>query len=448
VQQGGVDTVGGAREMFGSFEQPLGAGDTLQLFMTTTASGGSFFSSGFAGVSLYSGGGERFFVGDPSGASSTWSVDETGVQSVPTALTAAVTEVMLEYDFDTGFVRFVDWGGTGVLATFAATPGLAIDQLRIANGSGGDLAVDEVEARIVPGPGTVLAFNNYPIVLAHGLFGTATYQIGGTPVLDYWFGIEGAMEAEGAQVFVTSVSPIDSSTVRGESLITQIESILQTTGASKVHIIGHSQGGLDARYVAGTRPDLVRSVTTVSTPHKGADLAAFFADNIDDQGNVLSPIISFFGVLYSEFARMITGSTDALDWKAAFTFLSDLDQFNLDFPDGLPAGCHPGAPEVAGIHYYSWTGNIVGLFGIRISTNVLDATDPLLNAASLYYGLFEDNDGFVTVCSAQFGDVIGDDYLMNHVDTVNHIIGLVSPVETSPVQLYRDHVHRLLGLAQ
>jgi hypothetical protein len=151
---------------------------------------------------------------------------------------------------------------------------------------------------------------------------------------------------------------------------------------------------------------------------------------------------------FEEFARMLTGSTDPLDWKASFGSLGEMDHFNADFPNGLPAGCHPGAPEVTGIHYYSWTGNIVGLFGIRISTNLLDVTDSLLNAASLFYGLFEDNDGFVTVCSAQFGDVIGDDYLMNHVDTVNPIVGLVSPLDTSAAQLYRDHVHRLLGLAQ
>lgn len=448
VQAGVVDTVGGAREAFGTLEQALAPGERLQVFLTTTTTGGTFFSSGFAGLSLFSGGSERFFAGDPSGASSAWALEEAGVQSVGTALTAEATRVMVEYEFDTGDVRLVDFGGSGIVATLAAAPGWPIDQLRLANGGGGDLAVDDVEARIIPGPSTVLAFNDYPIVLAHGLFGSDTYEIGGTPILDYWFGIEAAMEAEGADVYVTTTSPIGSSYVRGEMLLQQIEVILASTGAEKVHIIGHSQGGLDARYVAGTRPDLVRSVTTVATPNKGADLAGFFSDNIDAEGNVLTPLLDLFGSLVEEFARMITGSTDPLDWRAAFTFLGEMDQFNADFPDGLPAGCHPGAPEVDGINYYSWTGNIVGLFGVRISTNLLDLTDPLLNTASLFYGLFEDNDGFVTVCSAQFGDVIGDDYLMNHVDTINHIVGLVSVFETSPVQLYRDHVHRLLGLAQ
>ena len=190
----------------------------------------------------------------------------------------------------------------------------------------------------------------------------------------------------------------------------------------------------------------MRSVTTVGTPHKGSDLAAFVADNIDLQGNILAPLVNLLGGLVSEVGRMLTGSTDPLDWKDAATFLSQTDQFNHDFPDGLPAGCHPGAPVVNGIHYYSWTGNIVGFLGVRVSTNVLDPTDALLNATSLFFGLFEDNDGLVTVCSAQFGDVIGDDYLMNHVDQINHIVGLVSPFEVNPVDLYRDHAERLLDL--
>ncbi len=286
----------------------------------------------------------------------------------------------------------------------------------------------------------------YPIVLAHGFLGTETYQLGGYEILDYWFGIVSALEDEGAEVYVTSVSPVNSSYARGASLLTQIEDILATTGHAKVHLIGHSQGGLDARYVAGVRPDLVRSVTTVASPHKGADLAGFISGNIDEQGNILGALLNFFGPLLEDFARLITGSTDPLDWKAGFEFLNDVAQFNTDFPAGLPAGCHDGAHEVNGVRFYSWTGDIVGLLGARISTNALDPSDLLLNTASLFYGLFEDNDGLVTVCSSQFGEVIGDDYRMNHLDEVNQMVGLVSILETNPKTLFRNHAERLVNI--
>ncbi|MDJ0788122.1 MAG: triacylglycerol lipase [Myxococcota bacterium] len=289
--------------------------------------------------------------------------------------------------------------------------------------------------------------NDYPILLAHGFLGTETYELGGLEILDYWFGIVSAMESEGADVFVTQVSPVNSSYVRGAQLVTQIEDILAQTGEAKVHLIGHSQGGLDARYAAGMRPDLVRSVTTVATPHKGADLADFISDNIDSNGNILSGLLTLFGNVLEDFARLITGSTDPLDWKAGFENLSDVSQFNSDFPDGLPAGCSDGPSETGGVRHYSWTGDIVGFLGVRISTNALDPSDVLFTTASLFYGLFEDNDGLVTVCSSQFGEVIGDDYQMNHLDEVNQIIGLVSLLESNPKTLFRNHVGRLLDLA-
>ena len=43
--------------------------------------------------------------------------------------------------------------------------------------------------------------DGYPIVLAHGASGFRTLF----GVLDYWFGIESALEDEGANVFVTQV---------------------------------------------------------------------------------------------------------------------------------------------------------------------------------------------------------------------------------------------------
>lgn len=286
----------------------------------------------------------------------------------------------------------------------------------------------------------------YPFVLAHGFLGTETYQLGGYEILDYWFGIVEAMQDEGAEVYVTAVSPVNSSYVRGEQLVAQIENVLAQTGAAKVHLIGHSQGGLDARYVAGTRPDLVRSVTTIATPHQGADLAGFISGNIDDQGNLLGPLLNLLGPVIEDLGRLITGTEDPLDWKAALSNLADVAQFNADFPAGLPGGCHDGPAEAGGVRFYSWTGDIVGLLGTRLGTNVLDPSDVLMNTASLFYGLFEDNDGLVTVCSSQFGEVIGDDYLMNHLDEVNQIAGLVSLVETNPKTLFRNHVGRLRAL--
>ena len=62
---------------------------------------------------------------------------------------------------------------------------------------------------------------------------------------------------------------------RARNLRDRVNEALQTTGAPKVHIIGHSMGGLDARYMI-TELDMaekVASLTTVGTPHLGTILA-------------------------------------------------------------------------------------------------------------------------------------------------------------------------------
>lgn len=108
----------------------------------------------------------------------------------------------------------------------------------------------------------------YPIVLAHGLLGYK--ELAG---VDYFYGIVDSLRDGGATVYVTEVSPMNSSIVRGEQLIAQLDEIRAIKGQSnlKFNLIAHSQGGLDVRYVAGVRPDLVVSLTTVGSPHRGGD---------------------------------------------------------------------------------------------------------------------------------------------------------------------------------
>src|SRR2546429_2157498 len=120
----------------------------------------------------------------------------------------------------------------------------------------------------------------YPIVLAHGAAGFDSLL----GVVDYWNGIPESLALDGAWVFVTEVSSFNTSEVRGEQLITQLEQIRAITGKPKVNLIGHSQGGFDVRYVAAVRPDLVASVTTIGTPHRGAQIADYLDANFLNGG--------------------------------------------------------------------------------------------------------------------------------------------------------------------
>lgn len=272
----------------------------------------------------------------------------------------------------------------------------------------------------------------YPIVLAHGLSGFD--QLFG--VYDYWFGIPGALRDGGAKVFVTTVSQFNSTEARGEQLIDQIEQIVAITGKPKVNLIGHSHGGLDVRYVAAVRPDLVASVTTVASPHKGAALADFLRANISN-GSFTETVLATFANSLGTVLALLTGHSNPQNAIAALGSLTTAGTaaFNAQYPAGVPTtSCGNGAASVNGIRYYSWSGT--GLL-----TNVLDISDGAMALTSLFYP--EANDGLVGRCSSHLGTVIRDNYFQNHLDEVNQVLGLVSIFESNPTTLFRAHANRL-----
>jgi triacylglycerol lipase len=258
-------------------------------------------------------------------------------------------------------------------------------------------------------------------------------------VVDYWPGIVGALESDGADVFVTEVSQFNSTEARGEQLLAQIEEIVAITGKAKVNLVGHSHGGLDARYVAALRPDLVASVTSVGTPHQGAELADFVRDVVEEGSlgeTVLAGVAGGLGTLLA----LLSGTSNPQDPLEALESLSSegAAAFNAAHPQGLPvAWCGQGPAVVGGVRYFSWSGT-------RALTNVLDASDALLGLTWLVYG--EANDGLVGRCSSHLGTVIRDDYEQNHLDEVNLLFGLAHWWSVNPKTLYRQHANRLKNL--
>ena len=272
----------------------------------------------------------------------------------------------------------------------------------------------------------------YPLVLEHGLGGFD--ELFG--VFDYWFGIVDALEDGGATVFTTTVSQLNSTEARGEQLIDQIEVITAITGKPRVNVIGHSHGGLDARYVAAVRPDLVASVSTVATPHKGAALADFLRANVEN-GSFTEAVVAYFANSLGTVIGLLTGHVNPQDGVAALDSLTTagLATFNAQYPQGVPTtACGQGAASVNGIRYYSWSGT-------GVLTNALDVSDPALGLSSFFYP--EANDGLVGRCSSHLGSVVRDNYFQNHLDEVNQIIGLVSIFESNPTTLFRAHANRL-----
>jgi triacylglycerol lipase len=72
---------------------------------------------------------------------------------------------------------------------------------------------------------------------------------------------------------------------RAKSLAQEVLAVLEDSQQEKVHIIGHSMGGLDARrmIVQEDMADKVASVTTIGTPHLGTSFADFGLEHGGEQ---------------------------------------------------------------------------------------------------------------------------------------------------------------------
>ncbi len=106
----------------------------------------------------------------------------------------------------------------------------------------------------------------YPVVLVHGVGYRQRKH------LNYWGRIPKYLEERGARIFYTSHDAWGDLEHNGKIICRDIKEIIHRTGAEKVNIIAHSNGGIEARYVIcslGMAP-YVASLTTICTCHHGS----------------------------------------------------------------------------------------------------------------------------------------------------------------------------------
>ena len=276
----------------------------------------------------------------------------------------------------------------------------------------------------------------YPVVLVHGLFGFDSIL----GVYDYWYGIGDALKSGGATVYTASVSASNSSEVRGEQLIRDLDRLRAITGKQKFNLMGHSHGGPTIRYVASVRPDLVASATLIGAPNTGSPVADGVSNTLPS-GSPLRALVAGFVDAFSAFIGALSGNLDPQNSLAALGSLSTngAASFNSRHPQGKPTtSCGSGAAQVNGVRYYS-------MGGTSVLTNIFDISDPLLGAGGLFFG-FSANDGLVGRCSSHWGTVLRDDYPWNHLDEVNQFLGLRGLFASDPRSVYRAHANRLQNL--
>ena len=295
------------------------------------------------------------------------------------------------------------------------------------------------------------AKTKYPIVLAHGLGGWSK-MFG---LVDYFNGIPQDLTKNGASVYVTKTSSVNDTEVRGEQLLQQVKTIIAITGSPKVNLMGHSQGGIDIRYVAGVAPSLVSSVTAISGPEQGSKMADWTVKMVTE-GSAADGLpageFNTASLMAIKFFELVGGVMDIGSgvplnqlqqqdgWAAVNALTTNYAaKFNQKFPAAMPTSyCgYPKNTVVNNVRYYSFS-------GAQTMTMLVDPSDTVLGLTGLSFN-GEANDGLVSPCSSRLGEVIRDNYKMNHMDSVNQVFGIVSLLDTNPLTVYRNQVNRLKG---
>ena len=279
------------------------------------------------------------------------------------------------------------------------------------------------------------AQTKYPIVLVHGFLGFNSV-LG----INYFYGVPSQLRADGAKVYIAQVNPSQTNEYRGEQLVQQLKQWAARDGVTRFNLIAHSQGGPTSRYAAAVVPNLVASVGTVSATHGGSATADFWISHLGSSwvNGLATDIAKILNVIYGGSGT----SVSATDISAAMSSLSTAgaNTFNAKYPQGKPTtscGQGPATVNIGGnnVSYYS-SG------GASVLTNALDISDTVFLVTAAPFGS-TNNDGLVSTCSSHWGTVLKDNYSWNHLDEVNHLLGLRGLFSPDPVSFYSGLANRL-----
>ena len=88
---------------------------------------------------------------------------------------------------------------------------------------------------------------------------------------NYWGRIPSVLASHGCRFYYGNQDGWASIENNADTLKARITEVLRESGADKVNIIAHSKGGIESRHLISSlgMADVVASLTTVSTPHRG-----------------------------------------------------------------------------------------------------------------------------------------------------------------------------------
>ena len=240
-------------------------------------------------------------------------------------------------------------------------------------------AVARRAVELEPMPQPPLHPTRYPVVLLHGFGALANLMQGGVLHAEAMH-----LRGRGVWAYAPHVNPYDTVAVRAASWADRLERVLAETGAERVNLVGFSTGGLDARWLARDPgwAGRIASLVTVSTPHRGSELAAYVMDRPERLRSWAIGLMQFVGRAAYESAP-----------PHAEAALAEL----------VPARVAAAFPLEALVPH-AWCASYAARAGKGTDVPMYP---PLVVPNRILFGLAGLNDGIVPTASAWWGERLG-----------------------------------------
>ncbi len=224
-----------------------------------------------------------------------------------------------------------------------------------------------------------------PVFLVHGFLGYRSFLL--------WKIFPGVVEhfqKEGIPTYQPLIHPTASIQTRSQELFKIIE---QTLGTEEpYHMIGHSMGGIDARYLASPQGldqgHRIMTITTLSSPHRGSCYAEIFPPFVLRMVSLISKALSYLP--WEQESRRMFRLVGENNWAGLNQLQPDSmnNVFNKQIID------HPQ------VRYFSYAGCLEYM-------NSIFSSFPRAIPWRKVYRREGDNDSLVSVQSAQWGEFKG-----------------------------------------
>jgi triacylglycerol lipase len=216
-----------------------------------------------------------------------------------------------------------------------------------------------------------------PIVLVHGLFGFDKIQVAGATLASYFPTIPELMRSAGNRVLIPTLTPTGAVEQRAAQLK---DYLLKNAPNEPAHLVAHSMGGLDSRYLISClgMADRVLSLTTIATPHRGTSFADWGVNHFE---RIVKPLLNAVGMPHQAFYDLTRKNCQAFNEKV---------------------------PDAPAVRYFSVAGRHDGHFlhpEWLVPFGIVKAAEG-------------DNDGIVSVESARYGEQC-DVWDGDHLSLVN-----------------------------